>query len=174
MYGIKKLSLSVFILLLFSTAQVSADDFYIGAGFNVLKVDTLSTTSQKHDKEIALFLGYQFIDTNFFMFSVEAGYYGLGTLENSLNTNAEGYSLAGVAYLPLGPLFEVYAKLGAVQIHVDGTNNTAQKEYSGAGSLGAVGASIDILDTFDFYVEYSVFGNLKETEMIGAGIRVDF
>lgn len=47
-------------------------------------------------------------------------------------------------------------------------------EYNDTEGFWAIGASIDILDTFDIYTEYLTFGSTTEKTAIGTGIRLDF
>ena len=105
---LRAIKLVMFSLLAFgSTAPAQADGVYIGAG--IYRADT----DAGHDTTPSGFIGYNFLDTNFFMASVEAGYYDLGnTSNNNLKLDASAITAGGVLALPLGPIFEFYAKGG--------------------------------------------------------------
>ncbi len=160
--------------LALSASAVSADGFYIGAG--VYKSDMDSNAFSDSDTVPAAFVGYQFIDTNFFMLSAELGYYDLGDYSKNVNSvDASAFTLAGVAYLPLGPIFEVYAKAGAAVVSGDVKfANHVKDDIDGTDFFGGVGAAFDILDTVDIYAEYLVFNTEVDSDMLGVGVRLDF
>jgi len=159
--------------LALSATQASADGFYIGAGIYSPEgeIETISDS----DTTPAFFLGYQFIDTSVFMFSAEVGYYDLGSFNSQVSSvDADALTLAAVGYLPLGPFFEVYAKAGVAQTNVDYTVGTIKDDLGGTDGFAGIGASVDIMDTVDIYVEYLMFDTEIESDSIGAGIRFDF
>ena len=175
MKSIKNLALKGILAatIAFSATQASADGFYIGAGIYSPEAET--STISDSDTTPALFLGYQFIDTSVFMFSAEVGYYDLGSYDSQISSlDADALTLAAVGYLPLGPFFEVYAKAGIAQTNVDYTINTIKDDLGGTDAFVGIGASIDIMDTIDIYVEYLTFDTEIESDSIGAGIRFDF
>lgn len=159
--------------LVVSATQASADGFYIGAGIYSPEVEYSSISDS--DTTPAFFLGYQFIDTNIFMFSAELGYYDLGSISNNgAKIDSDALSLSAVAYLPIGPIFEVYAKAGVAQTNVDYSFDGNTSDLGGTEGFGGIGASLDILDTVDIYVEYLVFDTEVKTESVGVGVRFDF
>jgi len=159
--------------LAFTATQASADGFYIGAGIYSPEVDYSSISD--NDTTPAFFVGYQFIDTSIFMFSAELGYYDLGSISNNdAKIDSNALSLSAVAYLPIGPIFEVYAKAGVAQTTVDYSFEGKKTDFGGTDGFGGIGASLDILDTVDIYVEYLVFDTEVKTESIGVGVRFDF
>jgi hypothetical protein len=156
-----------------SATQASADGFYIGAG--IYSPETEYEAIEESDTTPAFFVGYQFIDTNIFMFSAELGYYDLGSVsKNGTKIESDALSLAAVAYLPIGPFFEVYAKAGVAQTNIDYSVENSTTDLGGTEGFGGIGASLDILDTFDLYVEYLVFDTEVKTESLGVGVRFDF
>lgn len=159
--------------LALSATQASADGFYIGAGIYSPEVDYATVTDS--DTTPAFFLGYQFIDTSIFMFSAEVGYYDLGSVSsNGTKIDSDALSISAVAYLPIGPIFEVYAKAGVAQTNVDVSFEGSKTDFGGTDGFGGIGASLDILDTVDIYVEYLVFDTEVKTESVGVGVRFDF
>lgn len=159
--------------LALSATQASADGFYIGAG--IYSPEATYAAIDESNTTPALFAGYQFIDTSIFMFSAELGYYDLGSYSDSfqkLESNA--LTLAAVGYLPIGPIFEVYAKVGVAQTTVDYTINGIKNDLGGTDGFGGIGASLDIMDTFDIYVEYLKFDSVAKSESVGVGVRFDF
>jgi hypothetical protein len=156
-----------------SATQASADGFYIGAGIYSPEVDYASISES--DTTPAFFAGYQFIDSNIFMLSAELGYYDLGSIsKNGAKVDSDALSIAAVAYLPIGPIFEVYAKAGVAQTNIDYSFEDNTTDLGGTEGFGGIGASLDILDTVDIYVEYLVFDTEVKTESIGVGVRFDF
>ncbi|MEW6998134.1 outer membrane beta-barrel protein [Colwelliaceae bacterium BS250] len=172
----KKTLLATAFALSMALPGTAMANFYIGAGVYESENDALPTD----DTVPAFFLGYNIIDTSIFMFSVEAGYYDLGDYSfdiaglESVSAEIEAITLAGVAYLPIGPIFEVYAKAGVSSTSGDITYGNDKQNIDGEEAFGGVGASLDILDTLDIYVEYLVFDNEVESELVGAGVRFAF
>lgn len=152
---------------------VNADGFYIGAG--AYKTDVSIDNFDDHAYTPAAFVGYQFIDTNLLMLSAELGYYDLGSYDSdNIEVDASAFTLAGVAYLPIGPLFEVYAKAGMASGDIEVKEAGIQDDFDGEKVFGGIGFSFDILDTVDLYAEYLKFDNEVDSEMIGVGVRLDF
>lgn len=159
--------------LALSATQASADGFYIGAGIYSPEVEYATVSDS--DTTPAFFLGYQFIDTSIFMFSAEVGYYDLGSVSsNGAKIESDALTLAAVAYLPIGPIFEVYAKAGVAQTNVDYSFESIKEDFGGTDGFVGIGASLDILDTVDIYVEYLNFDTEVKSESVGVGIRFDF
>jgi Outer membrane protein beta-barrel domain len=156
-----------------SASTASADGFYLGAG--AYKADMNIDDFDDDDIVPAAFIGYQFLDTNILMLSAELGYYDLGDF-NGENYEAEAstFTLAGVAYLPIGPFFEIYAKAGLASLSADIKTDGIKSDYDGEEAFGGVGFAFDILDTIDIYAEYLMFNTDLDSEMIGIGVRLDF
>ena len=165
---------TIWMAVLASTISIGAqaEGFYFGAGAYETEVDIDVLDDSEYVP--AGFVGYQFLDTNFLMLSAELGYYDLGDFDNRrVEIESSAVTLAGVAYLPIGPFFEVYAKAGIAavkaEIEIDGdTNDFDDEEF-----FGGVGFAFDIFDTIDIYAEYLQFDSELESEMIGIGIRLD-
>jgi hypothetical protein len=148
---------------------VQAEGLYVGAGVYA------SDSDVGDDTVPAGFIGYTFVDTNFLMLSVEGGYYDLGDSGNrNEKLKASAATVGAMAALPLGPLFELYAKGGVAFMDTelkqpgDNNKNSDEKAYYGAGF------AFDILDTIDIYAEYLVFDNKYNSDMAGVGIRLAF
>lgn len=153
-------------------SSASADGFYVGAGAYQADMDIEDFDD---DYVLAGFVGYQFLDTNFMMLSAELGYYDLGeTDSNNYKVDASAFTLAGVAYLPIGPFFEVYAKAGVASVSIDVEAFGEKDDFDGEEVFGGVGFAFDILDTIDIYAEYLLFDTEIDSGMIGVGIRLDF
>jgi hypothetical protein len=153
--------------------SANADGFYIGAG--AYKTDMEIDDFDDDDYVPAGFVGYQFLDTNVLMLSAELGYYDLGQYSgNQYEVDASAVTLAGVAYLPLGPFFELYAKAGVASVSVDVDTFGNKDDYDGEEMFGGVGFAFDILDTIDIYIEYLRFDTEVDSEMLGVGVRLDF
>ena len=149
--------------------SAQADGLYIGAGVYQ------SDSDIGDDTVPAGFLGYTFLDTNLLMLSVEGGYYDLGDTSNKNGKlKSSAITAGGMASLPLGPFFELYAKGGVAFLDTefkqpgDNDKSNDQKAYYGAGF------SVDILDTIDIYAEYLWFDTKYNSDMAGVGIRLSF
>ncbi len=154
----------------------AADGFYIGAGAYLTDIEIL--TESTDDVTPAGFMGYQFLDSNVLMLAAEFGYYDLGSISGTVgdldfSIDAEAFSLAGVAYIPLGPFFEIYGKAGLAQMSFDSSFEGASLADDGTEVFVGAGAAIDLFDTIDIYTEYLYFDNAIDSQMFGVGIRLD-
>lgn len=158
-------------------SSASADALYIGAGAYRADLD-LAITSED-DFTPAGFIGYQFLDSNFLMLAAEVGYYDLGASSGEVeavpySVDASALSVAGVAYVPIGPFVEVYAKAGAAMMEIDSRIGDERRSDSDGEMFGGIGLALDIFDTVDIYAEYLQFDNRIDSKMFGVGIRLDF
>ena len=169
MHGIRYLRLAGALALTALLVQAPARaDVYIGAGAyqgeaQVLDLDDNDTTT-------GFTLGYVFVDSVIIL-SGEVGYYDLGSYSSrGVDVDADAYTVAGMASLALGPFFEVYGKLGvaAAEVEVNGRDEDGDESFAG------VGFAIDVLDTLDIFVEYLEFDTEVNSELVGAGIRLQF
>lgn len=155
---------------LLSPAPALAGGFYIGGGVYLADNDIGDDTVPGG------FIGYTFVDTNFVMLSAEAGYYDLGdSTHRNQKAEASAYTAGGVVAVPLfSPIFEVYAKAGVafadVKTEDDGLKNKDNDEKAYYG----IGASLDILDTIDIYIEYLEFDTSINSNTAGVGIKLSF
>lgn len=157
--------------------QSHADGLYIGAGAYLSDIDIAAGTDD--DVTPAGFVGYQFLDTNVLMISAEVGYYDLGASSGNREgvayaVDASALTLAGVAYVPLGPFFEVYGKAGVAAVQVDTRIGGESRSRDGTETFIGAGVALDLFDTVDFYLEYIQFDNAINSSMTGIGIRFDF
>jgi opacity protein-like surface antigen len=169
----KNIFLSIFLpplaLALAGATSAQAAGLYIGGGAYQADSDVGDDTVPGG------FLGYTFLDTNFIMLSAEVGYYDLGDSSNR-NTKAEASAITagGVVSLPLGPFFELYAKAGVASAEVKLETSEKKSDKTSEEAYYGVGASIDILDTIDIYVEYLVFDTSINSEVAGVGVKLSF
>ncbi|MCP5130906.1 MAG: porin family protein [Pseudomonadales bacterium] len=163
--------LGLAMMLAFVTvAPAQAGGLYIGAGAYVADSDAGDDTVPGG------FIGYNFLDTNFLMLSAEAGYYDLGNASNRKEkVDASAYTAGGVLAVPLfGPFFELYAKAGVAFADVKRENDNGKNTNNDEKAYYGVGASLDILDTIDIYVEYLVFDTNVNSDIAGVGIKFSF
>jgi opacity protein-like surface antigen len=171
-------TLGAMLALSIACAQEShADGLYIGAGAYLSDIEIAAGTDD--DVTPAGFVGYQFLDTNVLMLSGEVGYYDLGASSGdregvAYSVDASALTLAGVAYVPLGPFFEVYGKAGVAAVEVDTRIGGESRSRDGTETFIGAGVALDLFDTVDFYVEYLQFDNAINSSMTGIGIRFDF
>ena len=159
--------------LALSTSTASADGLYIGAGVYKSSVD--ANILSDDDTVPAAFIGYQLLDVGVAMFSAELGYYDLGSYnKNGNSVDASAVSLAGVAYLPIGPFFELYAKAGVASVSSETNTGGVKGDFDGLDTFTGAGFALDIFDTIDIYAEYLRFDTKVDSELIGVGVRLDF
>ncbi|MFT7286134.1 MAG: opacity protein-like surface antigen [Halieaceae bacterium] len=156
---------------------VLADALYLGVGGYLADMEVAAGSDS--DFTPAGFVGYQFLDSSVLMLSAELGYYDLGSSAGSFedlrySVDASALTLAGVAYLPLGPFIEVYAKAGAAFLDVETRIGTDKRTDDSSELFLGAGLALDFFDTVDIYVEYLRFDNLIDSQMVGVGIRLDF
>lgn len=167
------LGISLATSLALSTSTASAEGFYIGAGAYKSSID--SNLFSDDDIVPAGFLGYQVMDAGILMLSAELGYYDLGDYSKNGNTvEGSAITLAGVVYLPIGPFFELYGKVGLASINSETYTTGSKGDFDGIDLFNGVGFALDIFDTIDIYAEYLRFDNDVDSELIGAGVRLDF
>lgn len=160
--------LSISILYSLSAPALS-DGLYIGAGVYRSDNDAGDDTTGGGA------IGYNFVDSNLIMLSVEGGYYDFGeTSNNRLNIEAEAFTVGGVVALPLGPFFEVYAKGGIARIDAKIRSSDSFEKGDDDEFYVGGGASIDILDTIDIYAEYIAFDGDFDANIAGVGIKISF
>jgi len=169
MTGSNGLRLACLLALAFLLISAPARaDVYFGAGAyqseaQVLDLDDGDTTA-------GFQLGYVIIDSVVIL-SAEIGSYDLGSYsDGGTEVEADAITLGGVASLAIGPFFEIYAKAGIASVDVDinGDSEDGNEVYSG------VGFAFDVLDTLDIYAEYLEFDTEVDSELLGAGIRLQF
>jgi hypothetical protein len=163
-------TITAFFILLFLGIQTpaSADGFYFGGGAYVSEAKVL--TLDETDETLAFIIGYNLIDSNFFLFSFELGAYDLGEYSSDdVEVDADAISLAAVGSLPLGPFIELYGKIGAAEVSVE----VNDEDFDGTEAFYGVGISFDILDTIDIYLEYLEFDTEVDLNSVGVGIKFD-
>jgi len=159
------------------SSGASADSLYVGAGAYFTDVGLVA--GGEDDITPAGFIGYQFLDSNVLMLSAEVGYYDLGAwsgtvADTDFSVDASALTVAGVAYVPLGPFFEVYAKAGVAAVEVKGRFADVPRTDDDTETFIGAGFSFDFFDTVDIYAEYLQFDNQIDSQMVGVGIRLDF
>ena len=143
-------------------------DVYIGAG--VYESEASVEALDDNDTTSGFQLGTVFIDSVVIV-SGEIGSYDLGSYDgNNVEVDGDALTLGAVVSLALGPFFEIYAKAGIadVDIEINGSSEDGTENYTG------IGFSIDILDTLDIYVEMLDFDTEADSELLGAGVRLQF
>ena len=158
------------VCLAFASSMAMAEGFYVGAGAYTTSVDDVidGATIDDSDTTMAVFVGWRPIE----LLGVEAGYFDLGSYEIDSTTeelDAAAYTLAGVLTVDLGPVC-LYGKACAAQLEleVDGWDDSSAEPFA------ALGAYVDIMDTFYIYEEAMRIQADVDIDLLGAGIRVDF
>ena len=137
--------------------SAQAEGFYIGAG--VYQAETDFEGFDDDDTVPSAFVGYTFIDTNVVLVSEELGYYDLGEVDgiersgDNINIDSSAITFAGVIAVPLGPMFEIYAKAGIASVDVEIETPQGSFDLDGDEAFFGFGASLDILDTIDIYTQ---------------------
>ena len=162
-----RLACALALALLFVQAPAVAD-IYLGAG--AYRSEAQTTGLDDDDTTTGFQLGYVIVDSVVIL-SAELGKYDLGSYsDNGVDVDADALTLGGVLSLAIGPFFEIYAKAGiaSADVEVNGKSEDGDEAYSG------VGFAFDALDTLDVYFEYLEFDTEVDSELLGAGIRLQF
>ncbi len=132
-----------------ATAAHAADDIYFGAGvgaahFNGLnKIDGGGYEGTEDAAAANAFMGYNFTEN----FGTEFGYQyaGRGNIEGERYEN-QGATLSGIARLPVGNNFSLFAEGGAYWAHTDGLgiSDTKVSPLAGAGVTYKVNDALDL------------------------------
>lgn len=167
---------SIAFLCVCAPFAAQADGLYFGGGVYLTDLEVAAQSDD--DFTPAGFVGYQFLDANLLMLSAEVGYYDLGASRGRIEdipyaADASALTLAGVAYLPIGPFLEVYAKAGIAAVEVETRLGENRFDDDGSEFFGGVGVAWDLFDTIDIYAEYLQFDNAVNSQMFGVGIRFD-
>ncbi|MGH1408640.1 MAG: porin OmpA [Aeromonas sp.] len=139
-----------------TTAQ-AADDWYTGIGtgwayaHNLDDVKGLDT--DKDATALSLFGGYNFND----YYAAELGYLYAGKAGvDGADFKTQGATLSGIARLPLGDIFSVFAEGGAYFNHVNGNDNSD----NGTAPLAGLGLTAKLSDLVDVQARYRYLWNL--------------
>ncbi|MGL6165839.1 MAG: porin OmpA [Aeromonas veronii] len=143
-----------------TTAQ-AADDWYTGVGagwayaHNLDDVQGLDT--DKDATALSLFGGYNFND----YYAAELGYLYAGKAGvDGADFKTQGATLSGIARLPLGDIFSVFAEGGAYFNHVNGNGNSD----NGTAPLAGLGLTAKLSDLIDVQARYRYLWNLGDEQ----------
>ena len=132
-----------------ATAAHAADDIYFGAGvgathFNGLNKLESTNVGQEDAAAANAFMGYNFTE-NFGTTEFGYQYAGRGNIEGERYEN-QGATLSGIARLPVGNNFSLFAEGGAYWAHTDGLgiSDTKVSPLAGAGVTYKVSDALDL------------------------------
>ncbi|WP_042066360.1 OmpA family protein [Aeromonas hydrophila] len=142
-----------------STAQ-AANDWYTGIGAGWAYGHDLNDFGKDADKDataLSLFGGYNFNDN----FGAELGYLyaGKGGVDG-VDFKTQGATLSGLARLPLGDIFSVFAEGGAYFNHVNGNGSSD----NGTAPLAGLGVTAKLSDLIDLQARYRYMWNLGDEQ----------
>ena len=131
-----------------ATAAHAADDIYFGAGvgathFNGLNKLESTNVGQEDAAAANAFMGYNFTEN----FGTELGYQYTGRGNTDGNRyESQGATLSGIARMPVGNDFSLFAEGGAYWGHTDGlgTSDTKVSPLAGAGVTYKVNDALDL------------------------------
>jgi hypothetical protein len=160
------------VCMAFVSSMAVAEDFYVGAGAYAASINDSIDGAKVDDTNtaMAVFVGWRPIE----LVGVEAGYYDLGKYDIRSSTyqlDAKAYTLAGVLTFDMGPV-GVYGKLGAA--YSDLKVNGSSYSESSTKPFGALGAYVDVMDTFYVYAEAMRIQADVDIDMLGLGVRLAF
>ncbi|MFS1163551.1 OmpA family protein [Aeromonas salmonicida] len=142
-----------------STAQ-AADDWYTGIGAGWAYGHDLNDFGKDADKDasaLSLFGGYNFND----YYAAELSYLYTGKAGvDGVDFKTQGATLSGLARLPLGDIFSVFAEGGAYFNHVNGNGNSD----NGTAPLAGVGLTAKLSDLIDVQARYRYMWNLGDEQ----------
>ena len=144
-----------------STAQ-AADDWYTGMGAGWAyghDLDSFGLDADKDATAISLFGGYNFND----YYAAELGYLyaGKGGVDG-VDFKTQGATLSGLARLPLGDIFSVFAEGGAYFNHVNGNGESD----NGTSPLAGLGLTAKVSDLIDLQARYRYMWDLGQGGII--------
>ncbi|MCP1727230.1 opacity protein-like surface antigen [Natronospira proteinivora] len=182
----KIISLITGIFLLASTgavtAQATAEDpldqelrGYVGGGFGYYRLDDedfLDEDDELRDNRAAwrVFGGLEFNR----IFSLEVGYNDFGeTNDGELSLDADGWTIAGVAAIPVSQWFAPYARVG--QMYWDRERSIGPISHSDDGDdmFYGVGARFTLSETTDLRLEYDRMA-MDDTDLDLAALYVQY
>ncbi len=142
-----------------STAQ-AADDWYTGMGAGWAyghDLDSFGLDADKDATAISLFGGYNFND----YYAAELGYLyaGKGGVDG-VDFKTQGATLSGLARLPLGDIFSVFAEGGAYFNHVNGNGESD----NGTSPLAGLGLTAKVSDLIDLQARYRYIWDLGDEQ----------
>ncbi|MGL5502635.1 MAG: OmpA family protein, partial [Aeromonas veronii] len=142
-----------------TTAQ-AADDWYTGVGAGWAYAHGLDDFGKDTDKDataLSLFGGYNFND----YYAAELGYLYAGKAGvDGADFKTQGATLSGIARLPLGDIFSVFAEGGAYFNHVNGNGNSD----NGTAPLAGLGLTAKLSDLIDVQARYRYLWNLGDEQ----------
>ncbi|WP_429219005.1 porin OmpA [Aeromonas veronii] len=142
-----------------TTAQ-AADDWYTGVGAGWAYTHGLDDFGKDTDKDataLSLFGGYNFND----YYAAELGYLYAGKAGvDGADFKTQGATLSGIARLPLGDIFSVFAEGGAYFNHVNGNGNSD----NGTAPLAGLGLTAKLSDLIDVQARYRYLWNLGDEQ----------
>ncbi|HDZ8884163.1 TPA: outer membrane beta-barrel protein, partial [Aeromonas dhakensis] len=142
-----------------TTAQAS-NDWYTGMGAGWAYGHDLDDFGKDADKDataLSLFGGYNFNEN----FGAELGYLyaGKGGVDG-VDFKTQGATLSGLARLPLGDIFSVFAEGGAYFNHVNGNGSSD----NGTAPLAGLGVTAKLSDLLDLQARYRYMWNLGDEQ----------
>ncbi|UYB69792.1 OmpA family protein [Aeromonas veronii] len=149
-----------------ATAAHAADDIYFGAGvgaahFNGLnKIDGGGYAGTEDAAAANAFVGYNFTEN----FGTEFGYQyaGRGNTEG-LRYENQGATLSGIARLPVGNDFSLFAEGGAYWGHTDGLGISDTK----VSPLAGAGVTYKVSDALDLQARYRYMWDVADLNVDG-------
>lgn len=178
MMNFKKTLLASLVALSASVAMAHDHGFYLGGGAGYVEADdicenltavagTPNSCDDSSDKAWNVFGGYQ-INANL---AVEAGYSDLGNFQGNVpgtgygSYSAKSYDTSILGILPLGEMFNVYARGGYSLVNADTHVNVGGTPFvNGGGSEGAwvygAGAGLNVTDNVEVRADWRRFDDV--------------
>lgn len=158
--------------LLISSGAYAGDRF-VGMGIGSSNIDDSASfngtqlSMDESDMGWKIFGGMMITDN----FGFEAGWTNLGEMnKNNVDLETEGFVAAGMASLPLGDNYSIYAKAGA--FFWDQDVNTVS--YDGTDLMYGVGAKMRFMDQFFVRVEWEHYDTQLSADLISLSGGVQF
>lgn len=169
----KKVSWSVAAATLLLSSAAGAADRFVGFGVGSVDIDDSTTIAgsrvEMDDTDIGWKVyGGMMLTKNF---GFEAGWTDLGDMNHGgVDVETEGFTAAGLAALPLGNSFSLYAKAGV--FFWDQDIDTVG--YDGEDLMYGVGARVRFMEQFHARIEYEIFETEIESSLISVGMGLQF
>jgi OOP family OmpA-OmpF porin len=167
---------------LFAASVVAARaEFYVGASLTTTAsdIDTAIDNFESEEMGWKAYVGWNFMK----VLGAEAGYRDLGTFSEGDENERFSADLAVLdvsarAFLPIGDLFNLYAKVGYANIAWDGKYEDAEGDFSidedNWELFYGIGTEFNIGKNFAIRAEWEMYDTDEDLNTLSAGIMFRF
>lgn len=167
--------------LVAASAFTARAEFYVGASLTSTAADIETAVDNFSSDEMGwkAYVGWNILD----FLGVEAGYRDLGTFSEGSETERFDVDLAVIdasarAFLPIGDLFNLYAKVGYANIAWDGKYEDAEGDFSVDDDnwelFYGIGTEFNLGRNFAIRAEWEMYDTDEDLNTLSAGLIFRF